>query len=716
MKIQTTKQVLQQVVAHGIRLMRDGDRVYLDGSVPAELADAFQHCYQQIASQVIPAITTTQRAVVAELLSGIRVEYITGEKAAKAAVTAILNDSPPCLGLDTETEVKPEHRGPIPVALTKTGTVAKRQPKIGAAGNALNPRRARVRLLQVYGGGDVVYLFDMRRVKWSVVAPLITYKALAIFNAVFDIKLILSSGGPEPTGRIYDTQTAMRLINGTRPNLGDAVKAALGFELPKGLGASDWHIDQLSADQINYAALDPIVTLELWRMQREQFDDIDENAQSIADDATIGVSRMELAGMPIDRERHAQMIVEWEREAKASFLAVRKFIPMMKTPADATAVMNYLADVLDDDQLADWPRTDKGRLSTDKNTLKIHGADVPGIAELLDARQWAKACSTYGQTLLDKVEDGRLYGSFLIAGARTGRASSKDPNLQNMPKRSKLLANFRSIFAAPIGRVIMAFDYSQIELRAMAAISGDETMTELYRGFGRVYRDKGAAKQYDLHTLTASAFSESDTPTSADRSAAKALNFSLSYGSGPRGVRDYAESSYGIKMTREQAVERIAAFRIKYPGVAAWQIEQERRTREDGYASTVGGRRWWWKWRARDRSAPGMDDLEDWRVDDFVSGYERNFSLNIPVQGSCAETMWIALAYIDRALRGLDARVIAVVHDEVVVEAADDPAIIRAVRRIVRSKMTRAWLELFPTAPWRGIVDCGVSPTWAEAH
>jgi DNA polymerase I-like protein with 3'-5' exonuclease and polymerase domains len=169
-------------------------------------------------------------------------------------------------------------------------------------------------------------------------------------------------------------------------------------------------------------------------------------------------------------------------------------------------------------------------------------------------------------------------------------------------------------------------------------------------------------------------------------------------------------------MTEEDAADVIATWRDTYPRIVEWQNDQRWRTKQDGYVSTVGGRRWWWEWRAKEWDDPRLDDLEDWQVEDAVSGFSYTYACNHPIQGTCAEVMQVALAHIDRALRPYDARLVATIHDEVVLVVKDDPATIRAVRRILRCKMTRAWLEFFPDAPRRGLVDIGVGYTWADAH
>ena len=713
----TTLPVLKRIAATAdIRLLRDGDQVILDGPAPADLVAEFTAAYADIRAQAIPAVTEKQRAQVRHLLGDLQVQYITDQVAAQDAVWKIAGSSADCLAIDTETAALPAWRVPVPVTLTATGTVAKRQPKSGAAGAALNPRRANVRLLQVFDGGDTVYLFDMHAVAWDTVAPLLTgSRTLIMHNATFDVAMIASSGLPAiMDASITDTMTAMRLIDGTRPSMADAAAVMLDVELPKTLGASDWSIPELSADQLAYAALDPVITRDLYQAQRAVMDDADINAQHIVDAAIGPVVRMELAGMPFDMARHQEMMQDWSAKNKEATAAVAAHMHTGTGLPTPTQVIRHIEQQATPEQLNAWPRTETGRIQTSQATLKIHGANIPGIPELLQARRWAKAISTYGDSLHDRVENGRLYGQFLIAGARSGRASSREPNLQNLPKRSAELSDFREIFRAPPGRTLVAADYSQIELRALAALSGDDVMNDLYRNFGRVHQDKAAAKQFDLHTLTARSFADGE-PTAADRSIAKAINFSLAYGSGPNGVRAYAESSFGVRMTREEAVERIEAFKRQYAGVTRWQENQEQESRRLGYTMTVGGRRWRWDWSAAAEDAD-LDHLEDWQVSDAVSGFQRNYALNHPIQGSCAELMWAALQLVDDALRPYDARVIGIIHDEILVESAADADTVRAVRRVLNTKMTRAWLTFFPGAPWRGIVDINVAGTWADAH
>jgi DNA polymerase-1 len=167
----------------------------------------------------------------------------------------------------------------------------------------------------------------------------------------------------------------------------------------------------------------------------------------------------------------------------------------------------------------------------------------------------------------------------------------------------------------------------------------------------------------------------------------------------------------GVDVDIEEAARIIDVFKQTYPELAAWQAEQSRASRQEGYAQTIGGRRWWWSWRSHDYDEV-PDDMEDYQVDAYLEGFERNLSLNLPVQGSAAEVMVVALAYIDEALRGTGASLIATVHDEFVLMVPSDRETVRRVRRLIMQKMTRAWLEFNPDAPWRGIVVVTLGKTW----
>jgi DNA polymerase I len=296
--------------------------------------------------------------------------------------------------------------------------------------------------------------------------------AAAIFNAVFEIKRLLHEAKIEPTGTIYDVMTAVWLTDGQRPSLAEAISINYGITLPKELGASDWSADTLTPEQIKYAALDAVLPRMLWRTQQnELFDDIDKQCQQVVDAVIPAIGRMELNGMPIDVAAHRAQIAHWQTELAIAEKALHQVSPLYNL-LKPVELQLHLSEVLDDKTLATWPRTDSGRLTTRRQQLQLND-HVPALTELLKVRALQKLIDAFGDSLIETINPvtGRLHTSFLIAGASTGRFANRGPNLQQMPKRRE--AGFRKIFAAPVGQMVMALDYSQIELRAVAELISD---------------------------------------------------------------------------------------------------------------------------------------------------------------------------------------------------------------------------------------------------
>jgi len=183
------------------------------------------------------------------------------------------------------------------------------------------------------------------------------------------------------------------------------------------------------------------------------------------------IARMELNGMPINIAAHQRQVAQWKDDLTAAQAALSAASPLRDIQRP-TELQLHLREVLNDDALAAWPRTSTGKLTTRRQQLQIN-ADLPAIDELLKVRALRKMFEAFGESLIIAINPvtGRLHASFMIAGASTGRFSARGPNLQQMPKgRQK---SFRKIFAAPTGQLVMALDYSQIELRAVAELISD---------------------------------------------------------------------------------------------------------------------------------------------------------------------------------------------------------------------------------------------------
>jgi DNA polymerase-1 len=475
---------------------------------------------------------------------------------------------------------------------------------------------------------------------------------------VFEVKRLIHEAQIEPSGRIYDVMTAVWLTDGRRPSLAEAVAINYDLDIPKELGASDWSSDTLAPEQLEYAALDAVLCRLLWNTQQNgMFDDIDKQCQQVADAVIPAIARMELHGVPIDVRAHRAQIARWQTELAAAQNALHGASPLrdLLKPVELQA---HLYEVLDAETLATWPRTDSGRLTTRRQQLQLN-SHLPAPAELLQVRALQKLIDAFGDSLIDAVNPvtGRLHASFLIAGASPGRFAARKINLQQMPKRRE--AGFRKIFAAPAGQLVMALDYSQIELRAVAELISD------WFGSDSILRQSFAAGM-DAHTATAMSMTGRNRPedvTEDERQLARPCNFGLLYRMGDNGFYNYLRANFIPDITFERACELKAQFFAGYPDLARWQDEYARHTREQGYTQTVAGRRWRWKWQAQD---PEDVDEDAPFYADTISGFRGAYAVNHPVQGSCAEVMQIALTRLDQALRDEPAQLIATVHDEAV--------------------------------------------------
>ena len=320
--------------------------------------------------------------------------------------------------------------------------------------------------------------------------------------------------------------------------------------------------------------------------------------------------------------------------------------------------------------------------STNAEVLEKLRGKHPIIEEILEYRQLTKLKSTYADGL-DKViaPDGRIHTSFQNTVTATGRLSSTEPNLQNIPVRTELGAELRKMFVAGPGMVLVDADYSQIELRLLACMAGDQAMID---GF-----NSGA----DIHTITASQVfgvpQEEVTPLM--RRSAKAVNFGIVYGISPFSL------SQDIGVTVQQAKEYMDKYFAHYSGVRAYMDGVVEQAKKDGYVSTLFGRRRW------------VPELKSSNFN--TRSFGERVALNAPIQGTAADIIKLAMIRVrDRLLRdGLKGRLVLQVHDELIVECPEEEA--EAVCALVKEEM-----EAVASLPVSLLADTGSGKTWAEAH
>ena len=280
------------------------------------------------------------------------------------------------------------------------------------------------------------------------------------------------------------------------------------------------------------------------------------------------------------------------------------------------------------------------------------------VDSVLEYRQYAKLRSTYAEGLLRAVSpDGRVRTSFQMTVTATGRLSSTEPNLQNIPTRTELGSEIRRLFIAEDGNVLVDADYSQIELRLLAHMAGDEAMQQAFRS------------GEDFHTVTAAKVfhvPEAEV-THQMRSRAKAVNFGIVYGMSAFSL------SQDIHVTVAEAKDYMERYFATYPGVRQYMTDVVERAREQGFVETLYHRR---------RTLPEL------KSSNFIQrSFGERVALNMPIQGTAADVMKLAMLRVHDRIRreGLQARLIMQVHDELIVECPEREQ--QAVETLLRQEM-----------------------------
>ena len=502
---------------------------------------------------------------------------------------------------------------------------------------------------------------------------------------------VLANHGIALRGIRFDTMLESYVLDATatRHDMDSLALKYLGqktihFEEIAGKGARQLRFNQIALEQAGpYAAEDADVTLRLhhalWpRLEREQslaalFKDIEM--------PLVGVlSRIERRGALLSREllrAHSAQLGErlQELQSRAYELAGQEF--NLGSP-------RQLGEILFEQQkLPVIRKTPKGAPSTAEEVLAELALDYPLPHLLLEYRSLSKLKSTYTDKLPEMINPrtGRVHTSYHQAVTATGRLSSSDPNLQNIPVRTEEGRRIRQAFIAPVGYRILAADYSQIELRIMAHLSGDEGLLRAFR------------EGQDVHRATAAEVFEVDLDavSGEQRRKAKAINFGLIYGMSAFGL------ARQLHLGRSEAQDYIDRYFQRYPGVQQYMDRTRALAREQGYVETLFGRR---------QYLPEINARNRMRV----QAAERT-AINAPMQGTAADIIKRAMVAVDGWLQQqtADACMIMQVHDELVLEVATEQ--VAAVGERVRSLMAGAAELAVPL-----LVDVGVGANWDEAH
>ncbi|HXT57079.1 MAG TPA: DNA polymerase I [Pirellulales bacterium] len=513
-------------------------------------------------------------------------------------------------------------------------------------------------------------------------------------NLKYDV-LVLRAAGVELQGAQFDTMVASYLLDaGERNhNLDELAERYLNHANIKiseliGSGKQQKRMDEVPVATITaYAAEDADVPLRLAPILAEKLsaNGLTELFETLELPLIEVLVELEHNGIRVDVERLGQLSRQYgERlsvlEAEVYELAGREF---------NIASPKQLQQVLFEEQKLPVLSKTKTGPSTDADVLEELSRLHPLPAKIIEFRQFAKLKNTYVDALPQLVNPrtGRVHASFNQSVAATGRLSSSDPNLQNIPIRTESGREIRSAFLpGHAGWQLLAADYSQIELRVLAHFSGDKTLCAAF------------AADEDIHALVASqvyGVSQSEV-TSAMRRAAKAVNFGVIYGQSPFGL------AKALNISQEEAARFIKEYFDRYPGVEEFLTKILADCRENGYVSTVLGRR---------RSIRGI------RPDSIGSkgGHQRNLpertAINTVIQGSAADLIKQAMIAIHRRLRreSLAAKMLLQIHDELIFEVPPDE--LDAVAKLVAEEMAAAQRLAVPLK-----VDVKIGHNWAEVE
>ncbi|MGV8960221.1 MAG: DNA polymerase I [Stenotrophomonas sp.] len=502
---------------------------------------------------------------------------------------------------------------------------------------------------------------------------------------------VLRRHGIDVRGYADDTMLESFVLNSTasRHDMDSLAQRYLGYQTTRfeevaGKGAKQISFSQVGLDEAGaYAAEDADITLRLHQVLAPQLaaePSLEKVYREIEMPLVPVLARIEANGVSIDsvelRRQSADLSSRMlTAQQKATELAGRTF--NLDSPKQLQAVL------FDELGLPALVKTPKGQPSTNEEALEAIAEQHELPRVILEYRGLAKLRSTYTDKLPEMVnpETGRVHTSYHQSGAATGRLSSSDPNLQNIPIRTEDGRRIRKAFVAPAGRKLMACDYSQIELRIMAHLSEDPGLVSAFEQGADVHR--ATAAEVFGRTL------EEVTPN--ERRAAKAINFGLMYGMSAFGL------AKNLGIDRGQAQDYVALYFSRYPAVRDFMERMRVQAREHGYVETLFGRRLY------------LNDIHA-RNQGLRAGAERA-AINAPMQGTAADIIKRAMVSVDEWLADHRDRALMIlqVHDELVFEA--DADFIDTLRHEVVSRMSAAASLRVPL-----VVDTGVGDNWDEAH
>lgn len=452
-----------------------------------------------------------------------------------------------------------------------------------------------------------------------------------------------------------------------------------------GSGKSAITFDKVSiSDAVKYAAEDADITLRLWKLFKPMLHEsnVTKVYETLERPLIPVLAKMEMNGIKVDRNTLSRMSNNFAQSMSGLEAEIYNLAGQSFNVGSPKQLGEILFDKL---ELPGGKKGKTGAYGTGVDVLEdlaSEGHELP--VKVLDWRQMSKLKSTYTDALQGHINSntGRVHTSYIISGASTGRLSSTDPNLQNIPIRSEAGRKIREAFIAEEGNVLLSLDYSQIELRILAHIAKIDTLKQAFH------------EGQDIHALTASQMFNVplENMDPMVRRQAKAINFGVIYGISGFGL------ARNLRIPRKEAQSFIDTYFERFPGIRAYMDETVSFAKENGYVKTLFGR----KVHTSEINAKGPQ-----------AGFAKRAAINAPIQGTAADVIRRAMVRMPNAIAHLPAKMLLQVHDELIFEVNKDA--LNETTEVVRNIMEKA-CEPVVKLDVPLVVDAGFGSNWADAH
>jgi DNA polymerase-1 len=524
----------------------------------------------------------------------------------------------------------------------------------------------------------------------ELLVPLFSSQSVKVaHNYKFDY-IILRRAGVEISGPVFDTMVAAYLIDSSQRLKMDALsKTYLGYEpipiedlIGKGKGQQSM-ADIPFEDISDYACEDADITYRLFEILKDKLeeDELLEIAETVEFPLIEVLAEMEQNGVHIDKEMLASFSEELTQDLEELETEIFERTGEEFNLNSPQQLGTILFEKMD---LPAGKKTKTGQYSTSESVLSKLAVEYEIPSLVLDYRSLKKLLSTYVDALpkLINPETGRIHTDFNQTVAATGRLSSSNPNLQNIPIRTKRGREIRKAFIPKKGYKMLAADYSQVELRVIASISGDENMIEAFKN-GEDIHSRTAKEIFNLDSI--------DDVTADHRRKAKEVNFGIPYGVSAYGLA----SRLGI--SNNEGKDMIDQYFERFPGIQKYIDETIQFAKENEYVSTLLGRR---------RYIPDINS-RNWNV----RGFAERMAINMPIQGTAADIIKLAMIHIQNFIEedNLDSRMLLQVHDELIFDIAPDEE--ETVPEKIKDLMENAFGLDVPLD-----VEMGLADNWLDAH